>query len=209
MSAQPAEPHRPMPTVSYRQLRDLAEEIESMSEASRGGNRVRADIGNQEITVHMMSPSSTHARLVMVIGRQIENQDETVVTLAEARVHHPALGLCRTPDLVAMSAETFEQRTEEFATFAPDVLAVVEVVSPSNPGNDYISKLRDYPRMGVPEYVIVDPRDGTVTVHSGPDTSGGEPRYAHTPCHYKFGEAVPVGPWTIDTAKFPRYLSQR
>ncbi|GHC49457.1 hypothetical protein GCM10010349_13670 [Streptomyces flavofungini] len=59
--------------------------------------------------------------------------------------------------------------------------------------------------MGVPEYVIVDPRDGTITVHSGPDTASGEPRYADTPRQYKFGDTVPMGAWAIDTAEFPRY----
>ncbi|MFJ6697008.1 Uma2 family endonuclease [Streptomyces sp. NPDC091272] len=206
MSAQPPEPHGPTSTVSYRQLCDLAEAFES--EADRRGIPVWAEVGGQEITVQLTSRTSAHARVVSVLGRQIENQDEAAVTLSGARVHHPAIGLCRTSDLVIMAAETYERRTEEFASFAPDVLAVVEVVSPSNPGNDYVSKLRDYPRMGVPEYVIVDPRNGTVTVHSGPDAAGGEPRYADARRHYKFGDVVPVGPWAIDTAKFPRYLRQ-
>ncbi|MFI1681808.1 hypothetical protein [Streptomyces sp. NPDC020607] len=56
-------------------------------------------------------------------------------------------------------------------------------------------------------YVIVDPRDGTIAVHSGPDTSAGEPRYADTPRHYKFGETVPMGAWSVDTGGFPRYRS--
>ncbi len=77
----------------------------------------------------------------------------------------------------------------------------------SNPGNDHISKLRDYPRMGVPVYIIIDPRDGTVTVHSDPDTSAGEPRYADARS-YKFGDLVQVGIWSIDTGTFPRYRSR-
>ncbi|MFH9073487.1 Uma2 family endonuclease [Streptomyces alboflavus] len=203
MSAQQVEQN--MPAATYQRFRGLVEAVEA--QADRQGDRVRADIANQEITVHMMSPTTTHGRIVIMISHQVENQDETAATFAETRVDHPELGLCRTADLLVMTQEAYERETEDFAAFAPDVSVAVEVVSSSNPGNDYITKLRDYPRMGVPEYVIVDPRDGTITVHSGPDTTSGEPRYADTPRRYKFGDAVPMGRWTIDTAKFPRYRS--
>ncbi|MFD9881289.1 Uma2 family endonuclease [Streptomyces alboflavus] len=201
MSAQPVEPSRL--TATYDTFRDLADGI--VAEADRRGVRVRADISEQEIKVHMMSPSNPHGLIVLEVGFQIRTQDEGAVASVENRVHHPGLGLCRTADLLAATTEAYEKQDDDFAFFAPDVSVAIEVVSPSNPGNDYITKLRDYPRMGVPEYVIVDPRDGTVTVHSGPDTASGEPRYADTPRRYKFGDAVPMGSWTIETAKFPRY----
>lgn len=203
MSAQTVEPHRSAAT--YDELRDLADGI--VTEGDRRGVRVRADISEQGIQVHMMSPSNPHGLIVLEVGFQIRTQDEGAVASVENRVHHPGLGLCRTADLLAATTEAYEKQDDDFAFFAPDVSVAIEVVSPSNPGNDYITKLRDYPRMGVPEYVIVDPRDGTVTVHSGPDTASGEPRYADTPRRYKFGDAVPMGRWTIDTAKFPRYRS--
>ncbi|WP_399927595.1 Uma2 family endonuclease [Streptomyces kanamyceticus] len=201
MSAQPVEPTKP--TATYQQLGEYAEEIVALAE--RRGDLVRADIANQEITVHMMSPSKPHGRIVSMLVRQIENQDEKAVTFPETRVDHPELGLCRTADLLVMTEEADERGTEDFAAFAPDVSVAVEVVSPSNPGNDHVTKLRDYPRMGIPVYVIVDPRDGTITVHSGLDTSGGEPRYADTPRRYKFGDTVEMGPWTVETGDFPRY----
>ncbi|MGV9884000.1 Uma2 family endonuclease [Streptomyces sp. NPDC003006] len=204
MSAQPVEPSRP--TVTYQRLRGLAEAFEA--EAENRGDRVRADIANEEIRVHMMSPSLKHARIVSVLVRQIENQDESAFTLVECRIDHPDLGLCRTADLLVMDQNAYERGTDdEFAAFAPDVSVALEVVSPSNPSNDHVTKLRDYPRMGVPTYVIIDPRDGTITVHSGPDTSAGEPRYGDTPRRYKFGDTVEVGRWTVETDKFPRYRS--
>ncbi|MFI2617448.1 Uma2 family endonuclease [Streptomyces sp. NPDC018584] len=203
MSAQPVESSRS--TVSYKQLTEYVEEIEALAE--NRGERVRADIANQEITVHMMSPSNPHGRIVMQIGLQVENQDRDAVALPETRVHRPDLGLGRTADLLILTTEAWDRQTEDFATFAPDVSGAVEVVSPSNPGNDHITKLRDYPRMGIPVYMIVDPRDGTITVHSGPDTSAGEPRYADTPRRYKFGDTVEVGRWTLETDTFPRYRS--
>lgn len=46
---------------------------------------------------------------------------------------------------------------------APDF--IIEIVSPSNPSDDYIRKLYYYKNYGVREYWIVDPRRKTVTVN--------------------------------------------
>ncbi len=201
MSAQPVESIKP--TVTYQQLGEYAEEIVALAE--RRGDLVRADIANQEITVHMMSPSNSHGEIVSEVVFQIRSQDHDAVALAENRVHRPDLGLCRSADLLLLTREVRDRQTEEFATLGPDVSVAVEVVSPSNPSNDHVTKLRDYPRMGIPVYAIVDPRDGTITVHSGPDTSAGEPRYADAPRRYKFGDTVQLGPWSVATGDFPRY----
>ncbi len=45
----------------------------------------------------------------------------------------------------------------------PDI--VVEVVSPSSRRLDRVRKLALYERAGVPEYWVVDPTDGTLTIH--------------------------------------------
>lgn len=46
---------------------------------------------------------------------------------------------------------------------APDF--IIEIVSPTNPSDDYIRKLYYYENTGVREYWIVDPRRKIVTVH--------------------------------------------
>ena len=46
---------------------------------------------------------------------------------------------------------------------APDF--IIEIVSPSNPSEDYIRKLYYYKNAGVREYWIVDPRRKTITVN--------------------------------------------
>ena len=46
---------------------------------------------------------------------------------------------------------------------APDF--IIEIVSPTNPSDDYIRKLYYYENAGVREYWIVDPRRKIVTVH--------------------------------------------
>ncbi|WP_405679853.1 MULTISPECIES: Uma2 family endonuclease [unclassified Streptomyces] len=59
---------------------------------------------------------------------------------------------------------------------------VVEVLSRTNSLTDIRDKLHDYPRMGVPLYVVVDPRKDkkTVTVHSDP-SAGPSARRSPTP----------------------------
>lgn len=46
---------------------------------------------------------------------------------------------------------------------APDF--IIEIVSPSNPSDDYIRKLYYYKNTGIREYWIVDPRRKTVTIN--------------------------------------------
>jgi hypothetical protein len=89
---------------------------------------------------------------------------------------------------------------EGLAVDATQVLAVVEVISPSNPNNDCIEKLADYPAMGIDHCLIVDPRTGTVEVHSEPRKG----RYTRKD-PYVYGDSVPFGPWTVETADFRRY----
>jgi hypothetical protein len=54
--------------------------------------------------------------------------------------------------------------------------------------------------MGIEHYLIVDPRNGNC-VHLW-DPVGEE--YANR-LHYKFGDQIPIGEWTIDTFELPLY----
>lgn len=87
-----------------------------------------------------------------------------------------------------------------------DVLMVVEVVSRMNSLTDIRDKLHDYPRMGVPTYVVVDPRKDkkTVTVHSDPSQGPDGIRYRKT-VPYAFGDAVTAGRWILDTTGLKSY----
>lgn len=77
-------------------------------------------------------------------------------------------------------------------------------MSPNNPDNDYKGKLHDYPAMGIPHYVIIDPRDGTAHHYWQPVVQNGRPAYdAHVP--YVFGDVIRVDDWTIDTGNLRRY----
>ncbi|NEB79848.1 Uma2 family endonuclease [Streptomyces sp. SID14478] len=91
---------------------------------------------------------------------------------------------------------------------APDeVLLAAEIVSPSNPDNDYVAKMRDYPAMGIEHYLIVDPRTGLVHHHAEPTGSGDAARYTYNR-EYAFGAKIEIGAWRLDTGVFPRYTGE-
>ncbi|GAA2130727.1 hypothetical protein GCM10009760_03630 [Kitasatospora kazusensis] len=70
-------------------------------------------------------------------------------------------------------------------------------MSRSNPENDYENKVRDYAAMGIPHYLLIDPRDGTGIVHSTPHYASRE--------KFAFGDTITVGPWSVDTSVLRTY----
>ena len=73
--------------------------------------------------------------------------------------------------------------TDRGCTGAPDW--IIEVVSPGNPGHDYLKKKELYKRAGVREYWIVDPQNKSINVI---DTEDKE-----EPDHYIFSDKVKAG----------------
>ncbi|MFE4970797.1 Uma2 family endonuclease [Kitasatospora sp. NPDC056651] len=61
------------------------------------------------------------------------------------------------------------------------------IVGRADPDNDWTGKVRDYPRMGFPLYLIVDPRQKTVTLFSEPNRD----RY-HTRTERECGERIRI-----------------
>lgn len=120
-----------------------------------------------------------------------------------------SLGKLRIPDVLICPRAAMD--TDEPLDPREIVLAI-EVVSPSNPSNDYEEKSRDYPAMGTPHYLILDPRDGTWTYQWDIDTGGGRPAYANRLSKQPYGEPVKIatslGTWTIDAADLPRYSAK-
>ena len=66
------------------------------------------------------------------------------------------------PDIVVLLAERLHLVSERGIEGAPNLL--IEVLSPSNPEHDLITKRELYARGGVPEYWLVTPKTGTVEV---------------------------------------------
>ncbi|MFF5145893.1 Uma2 family endonuclease [Streptomyces sp. NPDC013157] len=102
------------------------------------------------------------------------------------------------PDAVVIPEDVLDE--EGPAVDASQVLAVIEIVSPSSPDNDYVEEISEYPAMGIAHYMIVDPRKGTIEVHSEPC---GNRHQRMDP--YIYGDLVPFGPWHVETSTFRRY----
>ena len=67
---------------------------------------------------------------------------------------------------------------------APDW--IIEIVSPANPGHDYVRKLNLYAKSGVREYWVVDPISWIVTVYFPKDG-------VIKPLEYSFEDKIKVG----------------
>jgi Uma2 family endonuclease len=186
--------------MEYAKMRAIAEELGTHAEQLEGAWRV--EIGPSGPILAMMCPSKRHEGTVRRICKQLDEQLLTshpgYICANGPEIEHPALGRMRRPDAVVIPEDVLDE--EGLAVDATQVLAVIEIVSPSNPDNDYGEKLTEYPAMGIAHYMIVDPRTGTIEVHSDPCRG----RYSRKD-PYIFGDKVPFGAWTVETAAFRRY----
>ncbi|GAA2481693.1 hypothetical protein GCM10023100_50110 [Actinocorallia cavernae] len=186
--------------MEYAKMRAIAEELGAYAERLEGAWSV--EIGPSGPILAMMRPPKRHAGTVHRICMQLDEQLRTThpghICASGPEIEHPAIGRMRLPDAMVIPEAVLDE--EGLAVDATQVLAVVEIVSPSNPTNDYIEKLADYPAMGIAHYLIVDPRTGTIEVHSDPCKG----RYARKDS-YIYGDSVPFGPWTVETSAFRRY----
>lgn len=159
--------------------------------------------------VMMMSPRPRHQLTATRVRDQLSGQLPSGYGVFEATdTDDVALGKLRIPDLHVCSYEAME--TDDPLDPREIVLAI-EIVSPSNPENDYENKTRDYPAMGIPHYLILDPRDGTWTYQWEIGRSEGRPAYENR-LHLPYGKPVTVattlGTWTIGTTDLPRYSAK-
>ncbi|MFC4032977.1 Uma2 family endonuclease [Streptomyces polygonati] len=188
--------HERHDALQYQAMRDIVE-------------RMQFDVpGKLEITkegiVHdMMSPGGPHELTAARISRRLEKvmPDGLLAHTGTPDVEDPYEGVMRHPDIMVIA----EADMEVEGAFDPGTLiAAVEVVSRSNPDNDWVGKMRDYPLLGIPLYVLFDPRTGEGAVLSDIHPTPNGPRYA-TRKDFVYGEDVTIGEWTISTQNLPRY----
>ncbi|MEU6352238.1 Uma2 family endonuclease [Streptomyces sp. NPDC047072] len=186
--------------MDYAKMRAIAEDLTAYAERLEGTWHV--EIGPSGPLLAMMSPSKRHEGIVRRIRNQLNEQLPSTrpgyICENGPEIEHPAIGRMRRPDAVVIPEHVLDE--EGLTVAAEEVLAVIEIVSPSNPNNDYGEKLTEYPAMGIDHYLIVDPRTGTIEVHSDPCRG----RYSRKD-PYIFGDAVPFGPWVVETGEFRRY----
>lgn len=118
--------------------------------------------------VMTVSPSGINQRNLLVVRRQFDAHAPSELLPSEnTDLVSPNVGKSRNPDLTYLPVDALETSDNQVPA---EVSAVaVELVSPSNPENDWIGKVRDYPLMGIPLYLLIDARLKTVTLFSRPD----------------------------------------
>ncbi|GAA3133300.1 Uma2 family endonuclease [Streptomyces echinatus] len=183
----------------YRAMRDL---VQSMDDTIPG----KFEITKKGIVHDMMAPIGPHELTTLHVRKRLEKvmPDEIVAHTGEPDVENELEGILRRPDVMVIAWEDMDVP----GSFDPRTLfAAVEIVSRSNPDNDWVGKVRDYPLMGVPVYAVFDPRTGTGAVFSDIHPTPDGPRYA-TRKDFVYGEDVTIADWTISTEGLPRYEDQ-
>ncbi|MFD8703862.1 Uma2 family endonuclease [Kitasatospora sp. NPDC059648] len=164
----------------YEQHREFVEEV--LRTAPDG---VRIEWSGDTL-IMQAAPSSIHQLNLGLVQRQFERHAPDGYMLSgNSALTTPDVTKERTPDLTYLPITSLAR--EGNTTLAEEALVAVEVVSPSNPGNDWVDKLRDYAAMGIPLYLIVDPREGVVTLFSEPNRD----RY-HVRHDRKFGDGMRI-----------------
>ncbi|KIE27488.1 hypothetical protein LK08_07575 [Streptomyces sp. MUSC 125] len=178
----------------YRAMRDF---VQSMDDTLPG----KFEITKEGIVHDMMSPVRPHELTVLRLRKRLENimPEEIVAHTGEPDAEDEPEGILRRPDIMVIA----EANREGDGAFDPrTLLAAVEVVSRSNPDNDWVGKIRDYPLLGVPVYAVFDPRTGTGAVFTDVHPTPAGPRYA-TRKDFVYGKDVTIGDWTVPTQNLP------
>ncbi|WP_121748097.1 Uma2 family endonuclease [Streptomyces sp. E2N166] len=183
----------------YRAMRDF---VQSSDDTLPG----KFEITKEGIVHDMMSPSGRHELTTLRLRKRLEKvmPEEIVAHTGEPDVEDEPEGVMRRPDLMVIAEEDMDIE----GSFDPrSLIAAVEVVSRSNPGNDWVGKVRDYPLLAIPVYAVFDPRTGTGAVFTDIHTTPDGPRYA-TRKDFVYGEDVTIADWTIPTQNLPLYRSE-
>ncbi|MDX3456564.1 Uma2 family endonuclease [Streptomyces sp. ME02-8801-2C] len=180
----------------YRTMRDF---VRTMDDTLPG----KFEVTKEGIVHDLLRPNGPHELTVARLRRSLEQvmPEGLVAHTGTPDVEDEFEGIMRRPDVMLIA----EAGMEGAASFDPRTLmAAIEVVSSSNPANDWVTKMRDYPLIGIPVYAIFDPRSGTGAVLTDIQPTPDGPRYA-TRKDFVYGEDVTIVDWTIATSGLPRY----
>ncbi|MFF1297588.1 MULTISPECIES: Uma2 family endonuclease [unclassified Streptomyces] len=180
----------------YRAMRDF---VQSMDDSLPG----TFEVTKEGIAHDLVSPNGRHELTRAHLRKRLEKaMPETLVAhTGRPDVEVEQEGILRRPDVMVIAMADMEGD----GPFDPlTLIAAIEIVSRSNPDNDWVTKMRDYPLMGIPVYTVFDPRTGTGAVLSDIHSTPDGPRYA-TRKDFVYGEDVTIGDWTISTDHLPLY----
>ena len=152
----------------------------------------------------LVSPPASlpHFRVTTLLRRALEAQAPTSVVVGESvgvAIERDVRRITlRVPDLTILHETALH--SDEVALDPGDVLLVVEVLSPDSAATDLIEKRREYAKVGIPQYWLVDPRRRAVNVltHNG---SGRYEEAARITPGQRYRATIPF-PLTLDPADF-------
>ncbi|MEV5874010.1 Uma2 family endonuclease [Streptomyces sp. NPDC052101] len=181
-------------------LREVAEKIEEAT-----GLRVQI-VGGK--LVMSPTPRGKHAGVVKRLRRQLEG-----ASLPDGLGVYEVSSIALpddpddyvTPDLIVLPEEWEED--DSWLAASEDAALAVEVISSSEKSRDIRDKADWYAVARVPLLLVIDPRNATWALHSGPDNGAYQDVLPG-----KFGEPVPLPePLRVDvaTGDFPAYGEAR
>ncbi|UKY55315.1 Uma2 family endonuclease [Streptomyces inhibens] len=177
----------------------MREFVQSMDDTLPG----KFEVTKEGIVHDITAPVGPHELTTLRVRKRLEKvmPEDLVAHTGTPDVEDQSEGIMRHPDVMVIA----EADMEVEGSFDPRTLvAAIEVVSRSNPDNDWVSKMRDYPLLGIPVYAIFDPRTGSGAVLTDIHPTPAGPRYA-TRKEFVYGEDITIGEWTITTQNLPRY----
>jgi Uma2 family endonuclease len=135
--------------------------IDDLSQPIDDGNRYEIVDGSLVVSP---APSMRHARATIALDRLLQRSapPDFVVSDAGIGVNVKDGRTYFIPDLIVFRRAMLD--TDVLALDPADVLLVAEVLSPSNPGNDLVTKRHYYAVAAIPNYWIVNQDDSTLTV---------------------------------------------
>ncbi|HEU4426481.1 MAG TPA: Uma2 family endonuclease [Pilimelia sp.] len=116
-------------------------------------------------------PALPHASVLYRLRRLLERQAPAALAFVESIGVYPNDTNYYIPDMVLIPLPVLDGEGQGVSP--DDVLLAIEVVSPSNPGNDHVLKRHAYAVAGIREYWIVDERDHTLRVLTPGEHGGG------------------------------------
>ncbi|GGR52855.1 Uma2 family endonuclease [Streptomyces sp. MBT70] len=185
-----------VPPNRYRAMRDA---LPSMDDTLPG----KFEITREGIVHDPVSPNGHHELTRLLLRRRLEKvmPNELLAHNGTPDVEDEREAILRHPDVMVIAWEDLDT---EGSIDPRTVLAAIEIVSRSNPDNDWVGKVRDYALMGIPVYAVFDPRTGTGAVFTDIHPTPSGPRYA-TRKDFVYGEDVTIADWTIPTQGLPLY----
>ncbi|MFG2847889.1 Uma2 family endonuclease [Kitasatospora sp. NPDC048296] len=166
-------------------MADLNHQVLSYARTLSPPSGWKVEVSGDAIVI-TATPCVLHQHDLLIVRKQLDAHCPADLMPSEnTDLASTNVGKLRNPDLTYIPLSAIESGGNEVP--AEQAAIAVEIVSPSNPENDLVGKVRNYPLMDIPLHLLIDPREGDITLYSEPSASG-----YHQQWNGKFGDRVPI-----------------